>query len=148
MPCSCATAKCSIAPMSAVMHKASMAKALGAQVCQQASGLGLELLGLVAGISGVYLLGQLVNVPTIGPTLAIMIGLGVGVDYALFMVSRHRQHLGAGLDYHEAAARATILQLRGIDSMQEFIARQRQAISSPDQAPITVRSGRWVKPAE
>ena len=65
------------------------------------------LVGLVAGISGVYLLGQLVNVPTIGPTLAIMIGLGVGVDYALFMVSRHRQHLGAGLDYQEAAARAT-----------------------------------------
>ena len=65
------------------------------------------LVGLVAGISGVYLLGQLVEVPTIGPTLAIMIGLGVGVDYALFMVSRHRQHVGLGLDYKEAASRAT-----------------------------------------
>ena len=65
------------------------------------------LIGLVAGISGVYLLGNLVDVPTIGPTLAIMIGLGVGVDYALFMVSRHRQHVGMGLDYPEAAARAT-----------------------------------------
>ncbi|MEX1219799.1 MAG: efflux RND transporter permease subunit, partial [Solirubrobacterales bacterium] len=65
------------------------------------------LVGLVAGISGVYLLGQIVNVPTIGPTLAIMIGLGVGIDYALFMVSRHRQHVGMGLDYSEAAARAT-----------------------------------------
>ena len=65
------------------------------------------LVGLVAGISGVYLLGQLVEVPTIGPTLAIMIGLGVGIDYALFMVSRHRQHVGLGLDYKEAASRAT-----------------------------------------
>jgi len=65
------------------------------------------LVGLVAGISGVYLLGQIVDVPTIGPTLAIMIGLGVGVDYALFMVSRHRQHVGMGLDYKEAASRAT-----------------------------------------
>ncbi len=65
------------------------------------------LIGLVAGISGVYLLGQIVDVPTIGPTLAIMIGLGVGVDYALFMVSRHRQHVGMGLDYKEAASRAT-----------------------------------------
>ena len=65
------------------------------------------LVGLVAGISGVYLLGQLVDVPTIGPTLAIMIGLGVGIDYALFMVSRHRQHVGMGLDYKEAASRAT-----------------------------------------
>lgn len=65
------------------------------------------LIGLVAGISGVYLLGQIVDVPTIGPTLAIMIGLGVGIDYALFMVSRHRQHVGMGLDYREAASRAT-----------------------------------------
>ena len=65
------------------------------------------LVGLVAGIAGVYLLGQLVEVPTIGPTLAIMIGLGVGVDYALFIVSRHREHIGLGLDYNEAASRAT-----------------------------------------
>jgi RND superfamily putative drug exporter len=65
------------------------------------------LVGLFTGISGVYLLGHLVDVPTIGPTLATMIALGVGVDYALFMVSRHRQQLGLGLDPREAAARAT-----------------------------------------
>ena len=65
------------------------------------------LTGLFAGISGVYLLGQLVDVPTIGPTLATMIALGVGVDYALFMVSRHREQRGRGLDPKEAAARAT-----------------------------------------
>ena len=65
------------------------------------------LVGLIAGISGIYLLGQVVDVPPIGPTLGIMIGLGVGIDYALFMVSRHRQHVGMGLDYKEAASRAT-----------------------------------------
>lgn len=65
------------------------------------------LTGLFTGISAVYLLGQVVDVPTIGPTLATMIALGVGVDYALFMVSRHREQLGLGLDPREAAARAT-----------------------------------------
>lgn len=65
------------------------------------------LIGLFAGISGVYLLGHVVDVPTIGPTLATMIALGVGVDYALFMVSRHRQQIGLGMNPREAAARAT-----------------------------------------
>ena len=64
------------------------------------------LIGLISGISAVYLLGKLVDVPTIGPTLATMIALGVGIDYALFLVSRHRQHLGLGLDPQEAAARS------------------------------------------
>jgi RND superfamily putative drug exporter len=65
------------------------------------------LFGLVTGLCGIYLLGAVISMPSIGPTLGIMIGLGVGVDYALFMVSRHRQHRGMGLDYHEAASRAT-----------------------------------------
>ncbi len=64
------------------------------------------LIGLISGISAVYLLGKLVDVPTIGPTLATMISLGVGIDYALFLVSRHRQQLGLGFDPHEAAARS------------------------------------------
>ncbi len=63
--------------------------------------------GLIAGISSVYLLGHLVAVPTVGPSLAMMIALGVGVDYALFMVTRFRQQLATGLDPEEAAARAT-----------------------------------------
>ena len=65
------------------------------------------LIGLFTGLCGIYLLGGLISIPSIGPTLGIMIGLGVGVDYALFMVSRHRQHRGMGLDYNEAASRAT-----------------------------------------
>src|SRR5699024_6094922 len=40
------------------------------------------------------------------PLLAIMIGLAVGIDYALFIVSRHREQLGDGVDPEESAARA------------------------------------------
>src|SRR4030095_12174303 len=38
--------------------------------------------------------------------LAIMLGLAVGIDYSLFILSRHRQNLGDGMDAREAAARA------------------------------------------
>ncbi|MFI5428181.1 MMPL family transporter [Aeromicrobium sp. UC242_57] len=40
------------------------------------------------------------------PLLALMIGLAVGIDYALFIVSRHREQLADGLDPEEAAARS------------------------------------------
>ena len=36
------------------------------------------------------------RIPSIGPTLATMIGLGVGIDYALFLVTRHQEQLGDG----------------------------------------------------
>ena len=56
------------------------------------------IVGLVVGLMGIALLGHLVAVPSIAPTLATMIGLGVGIDYALFLVSRHRTHLRDGMD--------------------------------------------------
>jgi uncharacterized membrane protein YdfJ with MMPL/SSD domain len=55
------------------------------------------LVGLVVGLAGIALLGHLVTVPSIAPTLATMIGLGVGIDYALFVVSRHRDNLREGI---------------------------------------------------
>jgi uncharacterized membrane protein YdfJ with MMPL/SSD domain len=65
--------------------------------------------GLGAGLSLIVLLGHVVSVPTIAPTLATMIGLGVGIDYALFLVSRHRANRkrGMGLDESIALAVAT-----------------------------------------
>jgi len=39
--------------------------------------------------------------------LAVMLGLAVGIDYALFLLSRHRDQLGEGLDVEESIARAT-----------------------------------------
>jgi uncharacterized membrane protein YdfJ with MMPL/SSD domain len=64
------------------------------------------VIGLLAGLSVIGLLGHVVNVPTIGPTLATMIGLGVGIDYALLLVSRHRQQLRDGATVHDSIARA------------------------------------------
>ena len=44
--------------------------------------------------------------PTVAPTLATMIGLGVGIDYALFIVTRHRDQLRDGMEVRESIARA------------------------------------------
>ncbi|WP_448630307.1 MMPL family transporter [Cellulomonas soli] len=48
------------------------------------------LLSVAAGLGVLHLLGHAVAVPEVAPTLATMIGLGVGIDYALFQVARHR----------------------------------------------------------
>jgi len=50
---------------------------------------------------------SLTDVSAVGRTLAVMIGLGVSVDYALFVVTRHAQQLGQGMDVGESIARAT-----------------------------------------
>ena len=62
--------------------------------------------GLAVGLSLITLLGHVVTVPTIAPTLATMIGLGVGIDYALFLVSRHRGNQKQGMAVHESVAMA------------------------------------------
>ena len=64
------------------------------------------IISLATGLSLIGFLGKLVEVPTVGPTLATMIGLGVGIDYALFIVTRYKQGLKEGLDPQEAVARA------------------------------------------
>ena len=45
------------------------------------------------------LLSHVVAVPTAARAVATMIGLGVGIDYALFIVSRHRAQLQQGMEY-------------------------------------------------
>ena len=69
--------------------------------------IGIALVGLGIGTGGVTLLAALTDVTTIAPTLASMIGIGVGVDYALFIVTRHRDALARGLSVPDAAAEAT-----------------------------------------
>ena len=64
------------------------------------------VVGLVLGLSVIGLLGHIVSVPSIAPTLATMIGLGVGIDYALFVVSRHRENMAQGMDPRESVALA------------------------------------------
>ncbi len=65
------------------------------------------VVGLVATLSVIRLLGHVVEVPSVAPTLATMIGLGVGIDYALFIVTRHKLQLRDGMDVRESVARAT-----------------------------------------
>jgi putative drug exporter of the RND superfamily len=64
------------------------------------------VLGLVVGMGIITLLSHTVDVPTAAPALATMIGLGVGIDYALFVVTRHRRHLAGGMEVDESIARA------------------------------------------
>ncbi len=69
--------------------------------------IGIALVGLGIGTAGVSLVAAVTDVTTIAPTLASMIGIGVGVDYALFVVTRHRDALARGLTVPDAAAEAT-----------------------------------------
>jgi len=65
------------------------------------------VLGLVTTLSLIIFLGHTAEIPTVAPTLATMIGLGVGIDYALFIVTRHKLQLREGIEMRESIARAT-----------------------------------------
>ncbi len=67
--------------------------------------LGMAILGLVAGLSLVGLMGAVIEIPSVAPRLGTMIGLGVGIDYALFILSRHRDNLQAGMPVVESIGR-------------------------------------------
>ena len=54
------------------------------------------IFALASTLAIIRLLGHVVSVPTVAPTLATMIGLGVGIDYALFIVTRHFRGLKDG----------------------------------------------------
>ncbi|MDW5592823.1 MMPL family transporter [Conexibacter stalactiti] len=64
------------------------------------------ILGLGTGLSLITLATHVVQVPSTAPALATMIGLGVGIDYSLFVVTRHRELMAEGLDVREAIAGA------------------------------------------
>ncbi|HEX6753699.1 MAG TPA: MMPL family transporter [Solirubrobacterales bacterium] len=65
------------------------------------------ILGLACSLSIIRLLESVVQVPSVASTLATMIGLGVGIDYALFIVTRHKLQLGDGMELRESIARST-----------------------------------------
>jgi RND superfamily putative drug exporter len=65
------------------------------------------ILGLLCGLSVVTLLSHLADIPTTAPTLATMIGLAVGIDYSLFIVTKHRTQVSQGMEVRESIARAT-----------------------------------------
>ena len=63
-------------------------------------------LGLAITTSVIGMLGHIWAVPTVASTLAVMIGLGVGIDYALFLMTKHLEQLGEGVELRESIARA------------------------------------------
>ncbi|MFB7944406.1 MMPL family transporter [Kitasatospora phosalacinea] len=79
--------------------------ALGSVV---AAGLPLlvALAGIGAGTGLITLLSAVTDISGIAPTVASMVGLGVGIDYALLLVARHVEGLRRGLDVRAAAAEA------------------------------------------
>lgn len=68
--------------------------------------IGMAVFGLTVGVATMTVLAGVTEVPTFAPVLGSMVGLGVGIDYALFVLARHREYLACGLDPQAAAGRA------------------------------------------
>ncbi|GAA2651191.1 MMPL family transporter [Streptomyces lunalinharesii] len=64
--------------------------------------------------AGISLLGHVMTVADFAPMLGMLVGLGVGIDYALFIVTRHRKGLRAGLGVQESAERALAVSGRAV----------------------------------
>jgi RND superfamily putative drug exporter len=64
------------------------------------------LIGVGAGMAGLFALSGVVQLTATAPVLALMLGLAVGIDYSLFISSRYRQNLLEGHAPDEAAGRA------------------------------------------
>ncbi len=68
--------------------------------------IGTALFGIITGSGIVILLSRLIQIPDFTPFVAVMIGLGVGIDYALFILTRYRENLKDGLSYEDATVEA------------------------------------------
>ncbi|ABY22032.1 MMPL family transporter [Renibacterium salmoninarum ATCC 33209] len=72
-----------------------------------AAGLPLIMAVIGVGVGGTFALTGVIEMSSISPMLALMLGLAVGIDYSLFIVNRHRQQILAGMEMRESIARAT-----------------------------------------
>jgi putative drug exporter of the RND superfamily len=66
----------------------------------------VALVGILIGTSTIGIMSGFLDVPKIATTVAVMLGLGVGIDYALFVLARHRQNIDAGMPVPQAIGRA------------------------------------------
>ncbi len=64
------------------------------------------VLGVGVTMAGMLALASAVTITSSTPTLALMIGLAVGIDYALFIIYRHRAQLATGMAVEESVARS------------------------------------------
>ena len=68
--------------------------------------VGAALVGVGVGVAGIVMWSNVATVPEFATTIGVMIGIGVGIDYALFIITRYREWVGRGLTGEEAAAAA------------------------------------------
>ena len=68
--------------------------------------IGTAIFGLGAGIATITFISAFVDIPSTTTGIASMIGIGVGIDYSLFIVTRHRNELALGLTVEDAIGRA------------------------------------------
>ncbi len=68
--------------------------------------IGTALLGLAVGAGSIPLVAYLVDIPSWAIVIGSMVGLGVGIDYALFILTRFREHLADGLEVEDAVGRS------------------------------------------
>ncbi|MFE9023033.1 MMPL family transporter [Streptomyces sp. NPDC007808] len=66
----------------------------------------VAIAGVGTGLIGTMLLSHVADVPEVAPLLGSLIGLGVGIDYALFIVTRHRRGILRGMKPQESAVTA------------------------------------------
>ncbi|CAI3795025.1 MMPL family transporter [Pseudarthrobacter sp. MM222] len=67
----------------------------------------MAVVGVAVGVGGTFALSGVMDMSSISPMLALMLGLAVGIDYSLFIVNRHRGQLLSGMDPEESVALAT-----------------------------------------
>lgn len=67
----------------------------------------MAIIGVAVGVGGTFALTGVIDMSSISPMLALMLGLAVGIDYSLFIVNRHRGQLLSGMDAEESVALAT-----------------------------------------
>ena len=61
-----------------------------------------SLIGVGIGVAGSMAFSGLVDMTSVTPALGVMLGLAVGIDYALFIINRHRRQYHVGMDLHES----------------------------------------------
>lgn len=67
------------------------------------------LVAVGVSMAGLFSLGQVIDISATTPVLAVMLGLAVGIDYSLFIISKYRSYLLEGYGYKEAAGKPLLL---------------------------------------